>query len=70
MAHQPKPNSDNLSKLLDDLSKLLESLDNQEDLDNHSNLSQNLKLIPLEHSKTRSPDEMHSTHRQDIGKVS
>ena len=61
MAHQPQPNSDNLSKLLDDLKKLL---------DNHSNLSKKLKLIPLEHSKTRSPDEMHSTHRQDIGKVS
>ena len=29
-----------------------------------------LKLTPLEHSKTHSPDEIHPTHRQDIGKVS
>ena len=28
------------------------------------------KLTSLEHSKTQSPDEMHPTHRQDIGKVS
>ena len=34
------------------------------------NLSKNSKLIPLERSKTRSPDGIHSTHRQDIGKVS
>ena len=29
-----------------------------------------LKLTPLEHSKTQSPDGIHPTHRQDIGKVS
>ena len=27
-------------------------------------------MIPLEHSKTHSPDRIHPTHRQDIGKVS
>ena len=29
-----------------------------------------LKLIPSEHSKTHNTDTVHSTHRQDIGKVS
>ena len=29
-----------------------------------------LKLIPSKHSKTNSPDEIQSTHRQDLGKVS
>ena len=29
-----------------------------------------LKLTPLEHSKPPSPDEIHPSHRQDIGKVS
>ena len=32
--------------------------------------TEKLKLSPLEHSKTHSPDEIHPTHRQDIGKVS
>ena len=29
-----------------------------------------LKLTPLEHSKTHSPDEINPTHHQDLGKVS
>ena len=29
-----------------------------------------LEMIPSEHSETNRPDEIHCTHRQDIGKVS
>ena len=31
---------------------------------------QTKNLKSFEHSKTHSPDEIHPTHRQDIGKVS